>query len=62
MLEQYEHPDITRALRTGYPKQDMRPVCKRCGARCEWLFKDIYGQVFACDVCVEQVSADQEGI
>ena len=49
-----EHPDITRALHTGYPQIDtVYPHCPVCGSECETLYKNKYGEVFACDECVK---------
>lgn len=52
-----EHPDVERALRTGYPRDTEFPRCPVCGNECDTVYRDIYGDVFACDECVTSKSA-----
>ena len=58
MMEQLEHPDITRCLRTGYPGVYITPVCPVCGADCARFYKDQHGDIFACDECVKIESVE----
>ena len=34
--------------------------CPVCGEPCEKLYKDKWGEIFACDECVEEVDAWEE--
>ena len=54
-----EHPDITRALQTGYPDVDIEypPHCPACGCECDYFYRDCSGAVFGCENCVERVDA-----
>ena len=58
-MEQLEHPQITNALRTGWPdgKKPEYPKCPVCGQDCGELFKDILGNVLGCDECVRPTNA-----
>ncbi|MFA5099480.1 MAG: hypothetical protein WC547_01165 [Candidatus Omnitrophota bacterium] len=50
-----EHPDITHALKTGYPREmPDEPVCPVCGEVCEIIYRDRYDDVFGCDNCVKK--------
>lgn len=54
MLDRYlEHPEITRALMTGYATQVRFPHCPICGSEADTVYRDRNGEVFACDVCVD---------
>ncbi len=57
-----EHPDITRALRTGYPDVDIEyPAhCPACGCECDYFYRDCSGAVFGCENCVERVDAEDK--
>ena len=57
-----EHPEISNAMRTGYPHGEPAwPTCPVCGAECSRIFRDTYGDIFACDECVKiQMAADCE--
>lgn len=57
-----EHPEITNAIRTGYPHGEPKwPTCPVCGAECSRIYRDEYGEIFACDECVKiQIAADCE--
>ena len=49
-------PWIRDAELNGYPSND--PVrCPFCGEECDTLFKDRYGELFACDRCLGKVDA-----
>lgn len=53
-----DHPDIARALETGYPNgTPTYPECPVCGAECETIFKDKDGYIFGCDCCIKKVDA-----
>lgn len=54
-----DHPDVARALATGYPngKTQQYPVCPVCGEDCETMYKDWYGRYIGCNVCVSTVDA-----
>lgn len=52
-----EHPAITKAIRTGYHDDREWPICPVCGNECETIFRDTYGDIFACDECVTSKSA-----
>ena len=52
--------DIRMAEETGYPRPVRFPRCPVCGEECEKLYKDKWGEVFACDQCVEEVDAWEE--
>lgn len=53
-------PDIQMAERTGYPGPRKIVCCPVCGEECETLYKDAWGEIFACDRCVEEVDAWEE--
>ena len=57
-----EHPDITRALQTGYPDVDIEypPHCPACGCECDYFYRDCSGAVFGCENCVELVDAEED--
>lgn len=48
-----EHPQITKALETGYPKDPKWPHCPVCGSECEEIYKNNDGDIFGCDECVK---------
>lgn len=53
-----EHPDITRANLTGYPHGDPEyPICPLCGAECETIYINGYGEIIGCDDCTRTKSA-----
>lgn len=53
-----EHPEITNAQRTGYPHgEPAYPHCPVCGKECETIYRDKYGEIFACDECVKKQDA-----
>ena len=55
-----EHPEITNALRTGYPNgTPKQPHCPVCGKECETIYRDEYGEIFACDECVKKQDATE---
>ena len=50
-----EHPQITKALETGYPNGEPKwPRCPVCGKECEEIYMDKHGDIFACDECVSK--------
>lgn len=54
-----QHPDVTSALRTGYPSghKDREPICPVCGNECEEIYKDRFGRHVGCDVCISTQDA-----
>ena len=53
-----EHPDITRAIRTGYPEVEPRyPRCPICNKECETIYWSREGEVVGCDECLEKQDA-----
>ena len=56
MAKYSDHPDIARALRTGYPNGEPRwPHCPVCGKECERIYQDKDGYNFGCNLCVRQI-------
>lgn len=55
MYDTPDHPVIQNCERTGYPdgKEPPCPICPVCGEECETIYKDRYGAIAGCDVCVE---------
>ena len=59
MYEDYEHPDITAACRTGYPAQRRAAAyCTRCGQSVELTDSDydklaVQGEDCLCKDCLE---------
>ena len=57
-MEVPDAPWIREAERNGYPSSP--PVeCPCCGKDCTTVYKDAYGDVFACNWCVEIQDADE---
>lgn len=53
-----EHPDVASALCTGYPTEHMeQPICPLCFQECETIYKNEYGEILGCDVCVSNFDA-----
>ncbi len=54
-----DHPDIARALRTGYPYEtdDIQPTCPICGHEAEYFYKDKFDNIVGCELCIEEVEA-----
>lgn len=52
-----EHPEITRAERTGYPdgREDTEPKCPICGAEPYNLYRNKQREIVGCDECLEIV-------
>lgn len=51
-----EHPDITRALETGYPydTETEYPICPNCGSEAEtFMLNTITGEILGCDECIK---------
>ena len=56
-----EHPDITRALRTGYPNDVKEaPECPVCGEETDTFYKNDYGDIVGCGECIRKVDAYEE--
>ena len=51
-----EHPDITWARKTGYPKDYEEPqpyICSECGKEVnEYIYRDRHGDIIGCDRCI----------
>ena len=49
-----EHPDITAALATGYPRNAPAalPLCPVCGEECETIYSRYDGEVVGCESCI----------
>lgn len=58
--DSYEHPDITAAHETGYPKPVRWPRCPVCKSTCDTLFRK-GGVTIGCNNCydddIEKVDA-----
>ena len=54
-----EHPDITVALATGYPRNapTALPLCPVCGEECETIYKRYDGEVVGCESCIVTASS-----
>lgn len=53
-----EHPDITSALRTGYPLgTPPMPKCPVCGEECSTFYIDYFGEVVGCNDCISTSDA-----
>ena len=54
-----DHPVVQNCERTGYPdsKGAIWPHCPVCGEECEALYKDRFGAIVGCDVCIEELDA-----
>ena len=51
-----EHPEITNAIRTGYPDGESEyPCCPVCGKECETIYWNI--TVVGCDRCITKQDA-----
>lgn len=51
-------PWIREAEMNGAPSPE--PVeCPICGAECETIYRDRYGTVFGCDICIEEQDAGE---
>lgn len=56
-----EHPDITKALRTGYPYDEPEcPRCPVCERETDTFYKNEYGDIVGCDECIRRVDAWEE--
>lgn len=61
-MDVYDIPDrpiVQNCERTGYPdsKGAIWPHCPVCGEECETLYKDRFGAIVGCDVCIEELDA-----
>ena len=53
-----EHPEITNALRTGYPHGEPNyPHCPVCGCECDEIYMNEDHEIFACNECLHTASA-----
>lgn len=46
--------------RATEPPEPPVPTCPVCGQECSLFYKDMWGDVFACDECVKTEDADEE--
>ena len=55
-----EHPVITNLLRTGEPdgREPKSPRCPACGEECDTFYLNRFGNVFACENCVQIEDAE----
>ncbi len=58
-MEQLQHPQISNALRTGWPtgKAPDEPACPICGENCSSIFRDRWGNILGCEDCVKSEDA-----
>lgn len=54
-----EHPEITNALRTGYPNGEPEyPRCPVCNKECETIYRyKGTGEIIGCANCIEKCDA-----
>lgn len=53
-----DHPDIERAIATGYPDEPTYPICPICGSECEDIYRHPQtNEIVGCDVCIIRVDA-----
>lgn len=54
-----DHPIIQSMERTGYPdgKEPQTPICPICGEECETIYKEMYGSILGCDICISREDA-----
>ncbi len=54
-----DHPDIAKALRTGYPYDTdyILAICPKCGREAEYFYKDSCNEIVGCSLCIEEVDA-----
>ncbi len=55
-----DHPNISRAMTTGYHDLDSEPTCPVCGDYCSKIYRDSLGNVVGCDNCISCVDAWEE--
>ena len=57
-MNDLEHPDITAALRTGYPwGVPPMPICPMCNDECDTIYTNVFGDVVGCENCVKSHDA-----
>lgn len=57
-MNDLEHPEITNALRTGYPhKMPPVPRCPICNEECSTIYIDYYGNAAGCEECIGTADA-----
>ena len=61
-MENLEHPEITNALRTGFPDNRLRPtpICPICNGLCEEIIYSRDGEILGCDLCTSRMDAWEE--
>lgn len=62
MFELPDHPDIRRAMATGYAHKRITHYCPKCGAEMSadtTLYLNDDGEIIACDQCVEKTTVDE---
>lgn len=57
-----DDPIIHSAERTGYPPwhNSQEPICPVCHAECDTVYKDMYGEIIGCDICLTAYDAWEE--
>lgn len=58
-----DDPIIRCMERTGFPPwidSTREPICPVCGAECETIYKDTYGEIVGCDECLTAHDACEE--
>ncbi len=55
-------PDIARAERFGlkpgelpFEPEEYEVRCPICGASCETVFRDVYGEIAGCNICLRPI-------
>jgi len=56
MYNDLEHPAITAVLRDGLPEA-VPPHCPICGAECDTVRINRYGEIVGCDECLSPADA-----
>lgn len=57
-MRDLEHPNITNALRSGYPsgREPDPPLCLICGEPCEKMYRDgTTHAILGCNLCIEEI-------
>lgn len=53
-----DHPAIRMAERTGYGAPlCQEPICPVCGAQCDTVYINKYGEILGCEECVDTEEA-----
>lgn len=54
-----DHPVIRNMELTGYPdgKEPKYPICPVCDAETDTFYRNYYGEIVGCDMCIKAVDA-----